>query len=241
MKPTSLLVCLTLGLMLSGCDSQPSGLLQQRIAELEAECAASRKRADQIQSKLDAKENAPPKEAVPLKTEDKQSDDSKNRVASAALLTAESLRGKVMPGMLQVYEEAAWAGFRVEKSGESRGVAVPFFRDHEGQWICGWSERQIIEVLDGQTGPSVSAAVPPPATSLAPQTGLRTEPSAPPVQPAAPAPAAQLTRTSPAAAGSSKPPASASGASATFFVDPNTGKLYRIKSDGSREAVPESR
>ena len=226
--------------MLSGCDSQPSGLLQQRIAELEAECAASRKRADQIQSKLDAKENALPEEALPLKAEDKPSDDSKNRVASAALLTAESLRGKVMPGMLQVYEEAAWAGFRVEKSGESRGVAVPFFRDHEGQWTCGWSERQIIEALDGQSGPAVSAAIPPPVTSMAPQARLRTEPPATTAQPAAPAPA-QLTRNSPPAAGSSKPPASATGASATFFVDPNTGKLYRIKPDGSREAVPESR
>lgn len=249
MKTSHKTISLLLGLTLMGCDSQPSGLLQQRIAELEAECAAARKHADQLQVKLDAKETAPTSTpaSTPAKIEELHNDDAKNRVAAAALLLAESLREKVKPGMLQAYEEAAWAGYRVEKAGESRGVAVPFFRDSQGQWICGWSERQITEALEGQpspavspTSPAISPPSPPPAPSPASYPGGLTAdrpatpapPRTPPPMPTpAPAPAPPV----------SQPRASTTGASKTFFVDPATGKLYKIKPDGTREAVPEAR
>jgi len=241
MKASSTLIPLLISFVLSGCDSQPSGLLQQRIADLELQCDAARKRADQLQAKLDAKTATPVAAAeAPPKTVEKPSDDSKALVAASATMLGESLRNRVKPGLLRTYEEAAWAGFRLEKNGESRGVAVPFFRDSQGQWECGWSEGQIIEALNGQGAASVPQTTPPVPTSVAessPQTSITStttsQPATKPAEPPAPPPVPQP---------ENKPRnPNLPVADKNYYVDPATGKLFRIMPDGTRQPMPELR
>lgn len=236
--------------LLSACDSEPAGLLQQRIAELEGQADAARKRADLLQAKLDAKDkeqkqstSAPPPSA---KAEAREPDEAKALVGAAATLLGESLREKVKPGMLHTYQEAAWAGYRIEKSGVARGVAVPFFRDASGQWTCGWSDSQILAALDGDV-PAIPA--PPPAPTM-PAASPAPAVSAPVYVPQ-PAPMERIPATAavptpvptpmpaPEPASKSAPPRS--GANKSFFVDPATGKLFRVRPDGTREPVPEMR
>lgn len=246
MKKSASLTFLLLGLTFAGCDQQPTGLLQQRVAELEAQNEAMRKRADLLQSKLDAKEAAAPAAATPATpaaTETKSEDDSSAMIGAAVSPLVDSLREKLKPGSVQAYSEAAWAGIRLEKSGESRGVAVPFFKDGSGQWICGWSEAQILEALNGQ--PAAAPAVVETSTPVAPQpapTPPVVENTTPPVMNntvAIPTPPTPPTPPQPETPkGGTLVPKAGNKA---FFVDPATGKLYRIKPDGTREPVPELR
>jgi hypothetical protein len=246
MKKSASLTFLLLGLTFAGCDQQPTGLLQQRVAELEAQNEAMRKRADLLQSKLDAKEVATPtpaSPAAPATTETKSEDDSHAMIGAAVTPLVDSLREKLKPGSVQAYSEAAWAGIRLEKSGESRGVAVPFFKDGSGQWICGWSEAQVLEALNGQVAatPAVvetsipvtpQPAPPPPVVenTTPPIVNNTVAMPTPPTPPTPPQPETPK-------AGNLVP----KGGNKAFFVDPATGKLYRIKPDGTREPVPELR
>ncbi len=243
MKKSASLTFLLLGLTFAGCDQQPTGLLQQRVAELEAQNEAMRKRADLLQSKLDAKEAAAPAPAAPAATETKSEDDSHAMIGAAVTPLVDSLREKLKPGSVQAYSEAAWAGIRLEKSGESRGVAVPFFKDGSGQWICGWSEAQVLEALNGQ--PSATPAVVETSIPIAPQPA-----PTPPVVENTPPPVVNNTVAMPTPPTPPTPPQPETpkagtlvpkGGNKAFFVDPATGKLYRIKPDGTREPVPELR
>ncbi len=240
---------------LSSCDSQPSGLAQQKVNELEAKLEAARRRMEDLQSKLDSQTATTPAvtpdtPATPNPTTSGPSRydlERRDNIANAGKQLGAKLQATVGPSTLKSLGEVAWVGMTLEKAGEITGIAVPFHRTPSDDWKSVWTDVQILVALGSlqavatpedssqQLATQVSpgqepSSLPPPTPPVASvnQVPVQQTPQFPTTQPQVITPPVAVSPTP------AQPPLSppVSGR-ARYFVDPTDGKMYQRKPDGT--------